>query len=136
MKDNRQSYRLNWWLFAERRPELTRLKAAQDRVQVCSAKATTHLCFVIVNSEVVLTNATNVILDARVKTFALLQSRVHEAWARFQGSSMKDDLTYTSSSCLEPFPFPFESRDENALESAGTDLLPFSPNSWSATMRV
>jgi hypothetical protein len=33
-------------------------------------------------------------------------SRPHELWARFFGSSMKDDLRYTPSDCFETFPFP------------------------------
>ena len=38
--------------------------------------------------------------------FCALQSRPHEIWARFFGSSMKDDLRYTPSDCFETFPFP------------------------------
>ena len=37
---------------------------------------------------------------------SVLQSRVHEVWARFMASSMKDDLRYTPSDCFETFPFP------------------------------
>ena len=38
--------------------------------------------------------------------FASLQSRPHEVWARFFGSSLKDRLRYTPSDCFETFPFP------------------------------
>ena len=38
--------------------------------------------------------------------FCVLRSRPHEIWARFFGSSMKDDLRYTPSDCFETFPFP------------------------------
>ena len=38
--------------------------------------------------------------------FCALQCRVHEVWARFFASSMKDDLRYTPSDCFETFPFP------------------------------
>ncbi|HEX5270766.1 MAG TPA: DNA methyltransferase [Gemmataceae bacterium] len=38
--------------------------------------------------------------------FCILQSRIHEVWARFFASSMKDDLRYTPSDCFETFPFP------------------------------
>jgi hypothetical protein len=44
---------------------------------------------------------------------ASLQSNCHEAWARLLGSSMKDDLRYTPSDCLETFPFPAALRDAN-----------------------
>ena len=39
-------------------------------------------------------------------SFAILQSQVHEHWARTMGSSMKTDLRYTPSTCFETFPFP------------------------------
>jgi N-6 DNA Methylase len=38
--------------------------------------------------------------------FAVLQSRVHELWARFFGSSLEDRLRYTPSDCFETFPLP------------------------------
>jgi hypothetical protein len=48
--------------------------------------------------------------------FASAQGRVHESWARFFGSSMKDDLRYTTSDCFDTFPFP-----RGALETARGD---------------
>ena len=59
----------------------------------CSAKS------VFAHSLVIFTKRSN-------ECFAALQSNLHEAWARFFGSSMKDDLRYTSSDCFETFPFP------------------------------
>jgi hypothetical protein len=38
--------------------------------------------------------------------FAVLQSRVHEPWARLLSSSMKNDLRYAASDCFDTFPFP------------------------------
>ncbi|MGH9336402.1 MAG: type IIL restriction-modification enzyme MmeI, partial [Vicinamibacteria bacterium] len=51
--------------------------------------------------------------------FCALQSRPHEIWARFFGSSMKDDLRYTPSDCFETFPFPERWETHPALEAAG-----------------
>ena len=51
--------------------------------------------------------------------FCVLQSRPHEIWARFFGSSMKDDLRYTPSDCFETFPFPDDWTMHAALEVAG-----------------
>lgn len=47
-----------------------------------------------------------VIADDRIATAAVLNSRVHEIWARFFSSSLKDDLRYAPSDCFETFPFP------------------------------
>jgi hypothetical protein len=37
---------------------------------------------------------------------AILQSSLHEVWARQYGSSMRNDLRYTPTDCFETFPFP------------------------------
>jgi len=36
----------------------------------------------------------------------LLQSRIHEIWARARGSTLKGDLRYTNTTVFETFPFP------------------------------
>src|SRR5207247_5936103 len=57
--------------------------------------------------------------------FCILQSRVHEVWARFFASSMKDDLRYTPSDCFETFPFPESFESQPQLEQAGRDYCEF-----------
>src|SRR5690606_24838846 len=42
----------------------------------------------------------------RWSAFAVLQSRLHEAWARLLSSSLEDRLRYAASDCFENFPFP------------------------------
>jgi hypothetical protein len=51
--------------------------------------------------------------------FCAIQSRIHEIWARFFGSSIKDDLRYTPSDCFETFPFPDSWEANPVLEAAG-----------------
>jgi hypothetical protein len=38
--------------------------------------------------------------------FAVMQSQVHETWARFFSSTLEDRLNYMPSDCFETFPFP------------------------------
>jgi hypothetical protein len=57
--------------------------------------------------------------------FSALQSRPHEIWARFFGSSMKDDLRYTPFDCFETFPFPENWEVHPALEAAGKAYYEF-----------
>jgi hypothetical protein len=52
-------------------------------------------------------------------SFAVLQSRCHETWARFTGTTMKDDLTYTIEDCFRTFPFPVNLQTKVELEMAG-----------------
>jgi hypothetical protein len=51
--------------------------------------------------------------------FSILQSRVHELWAAFFGTSIKDDPRYSPTLCFETFPFPLGWRQNLALRAAG-----------------
>ena len=54
-----------------------------------------------------------------------IHSRVHEAWARFLSSSLKDDLQYTPSKCVRTFPFPENWQTAPNLEAAGKTYYEF-----------
>lgn len=60
--------------------------------------------------------------------FCVLQCRVHEVWARFLGSTLKDDLQYAPSDCFGTFCFPsgFETRAD--FEAAGRAYYDFRAN--------
>jgi hypothetical protein len=51
--------------------------------------------------------------------FAIIQSRVHEIWARFFSSTSIELLSYTPSDCYETFPFPNAWNDSKLLEDVG-----------------
>jgi hypothetical protein len=57
--------------------------------------------------------------------FALLQSRIHDLWARMFSSTMKDDLNYAPADCFETFPFPPDWTTSPALEAAGQAYYDF-----------
>ena len=59
------------------------------------------------------------------KAFSVLQSRPHEIWARFFGSSLEDRLRYTPSDCFETFPFPEDWQINPALETTGQSYYDF-----------
>jgi len=54
-----------------------------------------------------------------------LQSRPHEAWARFFASSLEDRLRYTPSDCFETFPFPENFENNERLETVGKEYYGF-----------
>jgi hypothetical protein len=58
-------------------------------------------------------------------SFAVMQSRFHELWALFQGSSMKDDPVYTPSDCFETFPFPEGWETSGELEAIGREYYEY-----------
>lgn len=57
--------------------------------------------------------------------FGVLQSRIHEFWARFFGSSLGDGLRYTPTDCFQTFPFPAGFETNAALEAAGREYYEF-----------
>ena len=117
-KYNRDTYRKNWWRFAERRPMLAR-GAERLTTMVAASRVSPHLAMTFIDSNIVASEATVIFLFEKRSPYAVLQSRVHEIWARFFSSSMKDDLRYAPSDCFETFPFPPGYETDAALEAIG-----------------
>lgn len=115
----RDALRLKWWQYGEKRPGLVRAIAGFERVLVINCGATPHAAFVFLPGNLVFAHSLAVFAHCSHAAFAALQSRPHEIWARFFGSSMKDDLRYTPSDCFETFPFPENWQTHPGLEAAG-----------------
>ena len=94
-----------WWKFF--RPKLNMYSAIEKSGgAIVIPETSPHLNMVSYQSDVIYSHALKVIALSGFSPFAVLQSRVHEIWARFFSSSMKDDLRYAPSDCFETFPFP------------------------------
>jgi hypothetical protein len=118
LKQNREIRARYWWRFGETTPALFRAIAQFDRVLVV-ARVGQHGSFTFLPTGMVYSEQLIVIAIPTDSAFCTLQSRIHEIWARFFGSSMKDDLRYTPSDCFETFPFPENWETEPTLEAAG-----------------
>ncbi len=57
--------------------------------------------------------------------FSVVQSRIHEIWARFFSTTLEDRLSYTPSDCFETFPFPNNYALLESLERAGQSYYEF-----------
>ena len=115
--DNKRERYVNiWWQYAEKRPGLNSATKNIEHVLVLS-RISPHLAIGRVSSKLVFAESIVVLTFPTFAPFAVLQSRVHEIWARFFSSSMKDDLRYAPSDCLETFPFPPGYEFEQALEA-------------------
>jgi len=110
--------RNRWWLYERERPELYAAIAKLDRVLVC-ASTSPHLSLAFVDAAQVFAHSVKVFVLPSHAAFAVLQSRVHEVWARFFASTLEDRLRYTPSDCFETFPLPPGFDDDPALEAAG-----------------
>jgi N-6 DNA Methylase len=114
-----------WWQYADKRPALFRAIAQCDRVLVTNAQASTHLSFIFYRPDVVFANSLNIFPLQRDSDFAVLQSRIHEIWAIFFGSSLEDRLRYNPSDCFETFPFPENWETESRLETIGQEYYEY-----------
>ena len=110
--------RQRWWQFLRRRPALARAIKGLDQVLAISSVGQ-HATFAFLPTDMVYSNALFIFPFETHAALCVLQSRVHEIWARCFGSSMKDDLRYTPSDCFETFPFPQEWTSNARLETAG-----------------
>jgi hypothetical protein len=104
-RSNRKVYRDKWWQFAERQTALQKAMTGLKQVLV-APQTTKYMIFAFVSAEQVLSHALNVFPADDRALFALLQSAVHEVWARERGSTLETRFRYIPSDCFFTFPFP------------------------------
>lgn len=103
--DNREIYRRHWWMYAEARQKLT---AKLEELDTCFAVARTtkHLNFSALPANYIFSDALKVFATDRWDLYAVVQSTLHEVWARKYSGALKQDLRYSPSKCFDTFPFP------------------------------
>ena len=113
-----------WWQFIRPRPELHAAIAGLARVLVV-ARVGQQAAFTLLPAGTTFSEQLIIFPFPAFTHFCGLQCRPHEIWARFFGSSMKDDLRYTPSDCYETFPFPNKWDTHPALEAVGKTYYDF-----------
>ena len=119
VKVNRRVRRERWWRFGDRQPALYAAISGLKQVLAVNCGATPHLAVTFLPCRMVFANSLALFSVPTYAVFCMLQSRVHEVWTRFFGSSLEDRLRYTPSDCFETFPFPEGWATHPALEAAG-----------------
>ena len=94
-----------WWRFWADRPELYRDLAHLKRCLVTS-RVSKHLCFSFQPIDRIFSDRLYVFVAEDWSFYAVLQTRMHEHWARLLSSTLEDRLNYSASDCFETFPFP------------------------------
>lgn len=111
---------LRWWRFLAYRQGLHADITEIDRVLVIS-RVGQSAAFAFLPTGMAYSEQLVIFPFETHAALCTLQSRPHEIWARFLGSSMKDDLRYTPSDCFETFPFPDDWHTHPDLERVGAD---------------
>ena len=107
--NNRESYRLKWWLYAEARPGMRKAIARHSRY-IATPRVSKYRLFVWQEPRVLCNDGTIVFARDDDYFFGVLHSRAHEVWARAQGTQLREvesGFRYTPTSTFETFPFPW-----------------------------
>ncbi|NLE74241.1 MAG: N-6 DNA methylase [Actinobacteria bacterium] len=113
-----------WWHYGSSAKELYGAIAGLERVLVIS-RVGQRVAFALLPAGMVYAESTVVFPFSTQAAFCALQSRPHEVWARFFGSSLEDRLRYTPSDVFETFPFPEDWESHPVLEQVGEDYYEF-----------
>jgi hypothetical protein len=107
LKDNADGRRRKqiWWQFGRATPALEAAVAMCERVLAIS-RVGNSVSYAFMAPSSVFAESLVVFPMGGMSFLSVLQGRIHEWWARFFASSMKDDLRYSPSDCFETFPFP------------------------------
>ena len=134
--NNRERIKNYWWQFEHYRPLLYDTIKSLERVLV-NSQVSSYVCFAFLPTTWVYSHALNVFALSQYSNFCVMQSRIHEIWAKFFGSSLEDRLRYTPSDCFETFPFPEGLFDEQNLGNTNSNQsLSTIPSSLSALEAV
>ncbi|OGQ89329.1 MAG: hypothetical protein A2289_05940, partial [Deltaproteobacteria bacterium RIFOXYA12_FULL_58_15] len=120
--NNRESYKRHWWQYAEKRPGMQAATRGLSRI-LATSRVANAFAFTFIPANWVMNEKVVVFAFDDEASFAVLQSRTHEVWARFFSATLKDDLQYALSDCFDTYPFPEGWRTRDALERIGSDYL-------------
>ena len=117
-QDKMRSRRENWWQFGSLASGLYNNIRSLPRC-FAAARTTKHLSFSAMPTHYVYSDALYVFTTDRWDLFTVIQSSLHEAWARKYSGSLKQDLRYSPSKCFDTFAFPsslWQSADSRLAE--------------------
>jgi hypothetical protein len=124
LQQNREIRARYWWRFGETTPALSEAVRGLKRVLVCPI-VSNKLSFAFLPAVCVFSHKLMVFTLGDYPAFSALQSRIHEVWVRLLTSTMKDDLNYSNTDCLENYPFPEEFVTNPTLNGAGQAYYQF-----------
>jgi hypothetical protein len=105
MRQNDKGGQEYWWRFLRPRRELYNSIRSLPRCFVV-ARVTKYLNFSATPTNYVFLNTLYVFTTDRWDLYSIVQSTLHEVWARKYSMSLKQDLQYSPSDCFDNFPFP------------------------------
>jgi hypothetical protein len=125
-KNKREAYAEKWWLHVESRPEMRRKLEGLSRF-IVTPTVSKHRVFVWMSGNVLPDHQLIVIASEEEAVFGVLQSGVHEVWARRKGTQLREresGFRYTPTTTFETFPFPdLDAVKREAIQVAAGNLV-------------
>jgi type II restriction/modification system DNA methylase subunit YeeA len=122
----------HWWLHERPRGEMRRALSGLDRY-IATPRVSKHRLFVWLDALTLADSALIVFARDDDYFFGVLQSGVHEAWARRNGTQVREresGFRYTPSSTFETFPFPLASDGQREAIAVAARQLDTWRNAW------
>ncbi len=124
-QNRRGAYAEKWWQYAEARPGMREALKGKSRF-IATPGVAKHRIFVWMRQEVLCNQGTLVFAFDDDYFFGILQSKLHELWARGTGTQLREvesGFRYTPTTTFETFPFPWppgsEPKDDPRVEAIG-----------------
>jgi type II restriction/modification system DNA methylase subunit YeeA len=131
--NHRAIYRERWWIYADARPGMRKEISSLSRY-IATPRVAIHRVFVWQMPRVLCNDGTIVFAREDDYFFGVLHSRLHEVWARAQGTQLREvesGFRYTPTSTFETYPFPWPPGKEKknspqvkAIAKAAAELSP------------
>jgi hypothetical protein len=113
-----------WWHHADKRPALYRTIRSMDAVLAVS-QTSKYIAVSRVPSNVVFAHTCIVFAGSTANLLCVLQSGLHDHWARFFSSTLGDGVRYIPTDCFSTFPFPKDFESNAGLKHAGREYYDF-----------
>ncbi len=118
-QNNRDTYRLNWWIFGEPRRDFRPALESLPRY-IATVETSKHRFFTFLDQSVRPDNMLIAIASDDSFHLGVLSSAIHVVWALATGGTLEDRPRYNKSRCFEPFSFP--ALEESQLKQRIRDL--------------
>jgi hypothetical protein len=105
-ENNREGYRLKWWIHGEPRPDMRQALSALQRF-IVTPGISKHRVFAWLDKGILPDHALFAFARSDDYFFGVLHSHIHEVWGLHMGTALEDRPRYTPTSTFETFPLPW-----------------------------
>ncbi len=104
-KNRRDTTRINWWKYGDKRPAM-RNEIAPLSYYFTVPSVSKWAIFIPAPLNWLPGNSSTVLASDDFYILGIITSKVHRIWMHAQKSTLKVDIAYTLTTCFETFPFP------------------------------